>query len=254
MYDYGARFYDPSIARWNSVDKLAEHPNQVDKSPYAYGWNNPVRYNDPDGNCPLCGFISAGFEYGSQVYSNVQNGDGAWDAMVSNVDFGDVVIEGVVGLVPGGKFVKGAAMVGGELLKAGTDLNGDGSVGYIGDGDKNHTASAVLKETGKNVALSIAGDKVGGAVSNKFTDNALKKANSNVVAASKNLRKAKNKAGTNASSSKNVYDRDQQLSGAYDKQNVISTGNGAGLGTQEGAQVINEVAKSTGNTILNTGN
>ena len=54
MYDYGARFYDPTISLWTSVDDLAAHPNQVDKSPYAYAWNNPIVYNDPDGNCPLC--------------------------------------------------------------------------------------------------------------------------------------------------------------------------------------------------------
>lgn len=37
-----------------SVDALADHPNQVDKSPYAYAWNNPISLTDPDGNCPNC--------------------------------------------------------------------------------------------------------------------------------------------------------------------------------------------------------
>lgn len=36
------------------VDALSDHPNQIDKSPYAYGWNNPVNLTDPDGNCPVC--------------------------------------------------------------------------------------------------------------------------------------------------------------------------------------------------------
>jgi len=53
-YYYTARYYDPVISRWLSVDNLASHPNQVDKSPYAYAWNNPVYYTDPDGNCPWC--------------------------------------------------------------------------------------------------------------------------------------------------------------------------------------------------------
>jgi len=53
MYDYGARFYDPSISLWTSVDPKADHPKQVDKSPYAYAWNNPVVYNDPDGKLPI---------------------------------------------------------------------------------------------------------------------------------------------------------------------------------------------------------
>ena len=41
------------------MDKLADHPNQVDKSPYAYTWNNPVALPDPDGNCPLCLWLDA---------------------------------------------------------------------------------------------------------------------------------------------------------------------------------------------------
>ncbi len=52
--DYHNRWYDPSIGRFTSVDKLADHPNQIDKSPYAYAWNDPVGLNDPDGNCPEC--------------------------------------------------------------------------------------------------------------------------------------------------------------------------------------------------------
>ncbi len=45
--DYGARFYDPVLGRWHSVDPLAEkHPNQ---SPYLFCNGNPIIYMDPDG-------------------------------------------------------------------------------------------------------------------------------------------------------------------------------------------------------------
>jgi hypothetical protein len=44
--------YDASIGRWFVVDPLANHGLQIDKSPYAYGWNNPIKYNDPSGLCP----------------------------------------------------------------------------------------------------------------------------------------------------------------------------------------------------------
>lgn len=47
-YDFGARFYDSRLGRWLSRDALES--NKADLSPYQSFRNNPLLYNDPDGN------------------------------------------------------------------------------------------------------------------------------------------------------------------------------------------------------------
>ncbi len=50
QYDYGARFYDPVIARWTTVDPHVEKYESI--SPFSYGFDNPIRNIDIEGRDP----------------------------------------------------------------------------------------------------------------------------------------------------------------------------------------------------------
>ncbi|MFV0530370.1 MAG: RHS repeat-associated core domain-containing protein [Flavobacteriales bacterium] len=45
LYYYGARYYEPRISLWLSVDPLAEQT----MTPYQYTYQNPVKYVNPTG-------------------------------------------------------------------------------------------------------------------------------------------------------------------------------------------------------------
>lgn len=48
LYYYGARYYEPVLALWYSVDAMAEKYPNMGGSVYCVG--NPVKFVDPDGN------------------------------------------------------------------------------------------------------------------------------------------------------------------------------------------------------------
>jgi hypothetical protein len=51
MYDFNARTYDEQIGRFIEIDPLFED-GQESINPYHFSYNNPIRFNDPDGRSP----------------------------------------------------------------------------------------------------------------------------------------------------------------------------------------------------------
>ena len=99
-YDYGARFYDPELGVFHTMDPLAERFSF--QSPFAYAANNPIIYIDKDGKGPLLGFlIGAGAEYGVQVIKNFRSGHG-WNSFGHNISYTKIAIAGLAGAVTSG--------------------------------------------------------------------------------------------------------------------------------------------------------
>ena len=72
--DYGARLFDPDIARWNAVDPLSDKQN--DFSPYSFCGGNPVLHIDDDGQIFETAWDAASLVMGVKSFvSNIKHGN-----------------------------------------------------------------------------------------------------------------------------------------------------------------------------------
>ncbi len=81
LYEMEWRHYNPTIGRFPSIDPLADHPFQLDLTPYNFAWNNPIMYNDPSGLCPECPNASdfnVGDTHDINGVTYVVDNDGQW--------------------------------------------------------------------------------------------------------------------------------------------------------------------------------
>jgi RHS repeat-associated protein len=239
MYDYGARQYMPDLGRWVQSDPLINdldftfNPNDVDENdeaqvefayhttlgngggiynrdnlnPYTYGYNDPVRFDDPDGRCPNCftalagALIGGGIELGGQLLSGKSLGD---------VDWADVGVEALKGgLIGSGVGAGGAALLegGSVVAKASFDYTNNGKAKNILNGKKS------VSEAAFDGVADVVGGKIGGAVGKKIgnlTEGAVKTATKAETKATKEVVKATNKfnkvtdGGRNMSGSKSM--------------------------------------------------
>ena len=112
LYYYGARYYDPRVSLWISVDPMQEENLSV--STYAYTLNNPVRFKDEDGKIPvetIWDAANVAMGVGSLI-NNIRSGNiGA-----AAVDGLGVVVDAAATIIP---YVPGAASSGIKAYRAG---------------------------------------------------------------------------------------------------------------------------------------
>jgi RHS repeat-associated protein len=184
LLDFGARSLDKALGRWLGVDPLADHPNQVDKSPYAAMWNNPIKYNDPDGRCPNCitgaigagigALIGGGIEIASQLYNNGSVND--WSAVGGSALQGGIT-GGAAGFTGGASLLTTAAVAGGANVVGGTiNRTIQGQQTTLGNVLTDATVGAVFGAGGKLIGsgLSSLSSSVSKQATSKLTNIASK--------------------------------------------------------------------------------
>ena len=135
-YNYGARWYDPAILRWNGVDKLAEKNNSV--SAYTFCHNNPVSRVDPDGKDD---YFSTSGQYIKTVGTGV-------NIYIGKTNFRDL------NLMSDRNMKVAARVIGHYARQVGIKYNMNGGTGKVGLGNL-HPSSAILAATLPNGDIYI---------------------------------------------------------------------------------------------------
>lgn len=97
LYYYGARYYDPRLSLWISIDPQSE--NYLNLSPYNYCANNPIIYRDEEGewlNFVIGAGVGAATDYVAQVVGNLAQGKNFGDAL-TDVNGGEILRSAVAG-------------------------------------------------------------------------------------------------------------------------------------------------------------
>ncbi len=177
--DFGARMYNPAIARWTTANPLSEKYYGI--SPYVYCLNNPTNSFDPDGKAvwfiPLIkGVVGAAVDAGAQVTVSLSAGKTFMESLKS-VDLTSVGTSFITSAVisPGASKGLKAAVVGANLLDAGVDYSIDDGFSSIAD-------NKTIEEAFVGFAIDVASSEASKAMQKAFVKDASAKLAPSVAA------------------------------------------------------------------------
>jgi RHS repeat-associated protein len=143
LYYFNARYLDPQLGRFTQADTIVPEPGDPQAlNRYSYANNNPVKFTDPSGHCPICVTAGVGFlggviiSAGSQFIGGLSQGLSV-DQAFHQIDAGKVVAAGLAGGVAGLTFGIGTAVLGTGIIATG--ISGaaagvvEGRMGVIAD-------------------------------------------------------------------------------------------------------------------------
>ncbi|MCR9053845.1 MAG: RHS repeat-associated core domain-containing protein [Phaeodactylibacter xiamenensis] len=255
LHDYGARWYDAAIGRWTSVDMMADDLMQLDKSPYAYAWNNPVKLTDPDGNCPWCigAVVGAALDYSIQVGVNLAEGKKLGDAL-TDVDKKSILISAAAGATGAG-LLKNASKLADPKTRKAAEMAVDASVNIVAQAA--NKGEVDLRETG--IAMGL-GQAVRTPVKKAVQDGAAEttqQLNKKVDAAKNALNKVQNrnraglapeKASANTSAQRQRLQSIQRNRAAHIRSTNTDAAAAGAVSSGAGQRFINSLLPNTGPT------
>lgn len=219
----GARYYNPTIARWTTIDPKAE--KYYSTTPYSYCAGNPVMYVDPDGEAL---HIVAGALIGAAINATI--------ALYKQESLEDIGVAAIKGAIEGGvcaatggiavrvasKIVTGVAkkVITSAFTGAVSSAAGSAAEQYYYDGEVSGTQ---LKN---DAFIGAAAGAVAGGVSELFNDVATKAVTSDSHANSlRNAFKHENRVMGRSNSNSNLSKAVSETVEA--EKNVIEVGAGA---------------------------
>ncbi|MDQ3288888.1 MAG: hypothetical protein M3Q42_11655 [Pseudomonadota bacterium] len=161
------RYYDPGIGRFLSVDPVTAYDTGDYRyfNRYAYAFDNPYKFTDPDGRCPNCvtGGIGAvaGLVVGLGMEGFRQFKSGDFNGRAFAVEGGKgALVGGLIGLTGGAAAASGMSLSAQALTTGGVGLGvgaGAHSVGEVAKGNSAPSAGESLAVGAATAAGAIAG-------------------------------------------------------------------------------------------------